>query len=169
MLLIVAADDASAQYFGVTPPRDQQQQQQQQQPPPQEFQQQQQAPNVCANFVPIRQEAEKGMAALNSANERKAPREEFCQIFKKLASTTGKIAKFLADHQGQCNVPVEAVQRAKADNSKIVGYRNQACSAPAAPAGPRLSDVLGAPIPETNPNRPNDSIFNTLTGNPLTR
>lgn len=109
------------------------------------------------------------MAALQSANERKAQREEFCQIFQKLAVSSNKMAKFLADHQSQCSIPAEAVQRAKTDHNKILGFRKQACSAAAGPAGPRLSDVLGAPVLPDSTNKPNDTIFNTLTGNPLTR
>lgn len=153
VLIVAVASEAAAQFFGVTP--------RQQQPA---------MPAVCESFTPLRQETEKLMAALQSANERKAPREEFCQIFQKLAGATGKIAKFLDQHQSTCGVPLEAVQRSKTEHGKTLTYRKQACSTAAAPAGPKLSDVLGAPIlPDTTTNKPNDGIFNTLTGNPLTR
>ena len=149
LLIVAGASQATAQFFG--PPR-------------------QQAPSVCESFLPIRQEAETGMAALKAATDRKAPREEFCQIFTKLSGTTARISKFLEQHQAQCNVPAEAVQRAKADHGKIATYRKQACSTASAPVGPRLSDVLGAPLlPESSQSKPNDGIFNTMTGNPLTR
>lgn len=110
------------------------------------------------------------MAAIKAATDRKAPREEFCQLFTKLSGSTAKIAKFLQQHQAQCNVPADAIQHSKSEHSKVLTYRKQACSTASAPAGPRLSDVLGAPLlPESSQSKPNDGIFNTMTGNPLTR
>ena len=145
-LVAAGASGAAAQFFGA--PRS--------------------APSVCETFAPLQQEAQTGMAALKSANERKAPREEFCQIFTKLSGTTGKVAKFVEQNKAACNIPAEAVGRAKIDHSKVVGYRKQACSVAAGPSGPSLSDVLGAPVlTDSNTAKPESNIFNTLTGNPL--
>lgn len=134
-------------------------------------QQQQQPSNACTGFVPIRAEAEKVVAALNEAQQRKAPREEFCTLFQRLSASTGKMVKFLESHKTQCNVPNEALQNAKVENSRTLTMRKQACTAqPASAATPSLSDVLGSPIlPETQSNKPDMGTFNTLTGNPLTR
>src|SRR5262249_51522326 len=113
-----------------------------------------QTPSVCESFVPLRQEAETNMAAVKAATERKAPREEFCELFKKMSGTTAKISKFFEQHQTECGIPAEAIQRAKLDHSKITTYRKQACSAAPGPAGPRLSDVLGAPLlPDSSANK----------------
>ena len=110
------------------------------------------------------------MLALKSANERKAPREEFCQIFQRLSVSIGKVSKFLEQNKTQCNVPPEALQRAKSDHRQVLTYRKQACSTGPAPGTPSLSDVLGAPLlPDTTTNKSDSSIFNTLTGNPLSR
>ncbi len=110
------------------------------------------------------------MSALSSANERKAPREEFCQIFTKLSGTMGKVSKFLDQNKTTCNIPADAIQRAKADHTKVLNYRKQACAVAAGPIGPSLSDVLGAPVlTDSNTAKPESNIFNTLTGNPLTR
>ena len=120
-------------------------------------------------FVPLRDEIQHTMAALKAANERKAPRDEFCELFKKLSGSTGKIVKFFEQHKTLCGIPDEALKQAKLDNNKSLTFRKQACSAGPA-AGPTLSDVLGAPVlPEGNSNRPDVGTFNTLTGNPLTR
>ncbi len=128
------------------------------------------APPVCSTFSPLQEEAAQGMMALKVANERKAQREEFCQIFQKLSVTLGKVSKFLDQNKSTCNIPAEAVQRAKTDHSKVVGYRKQACAVAAGPSGPSLSDVLGAPVlTDSNTAKPESNIFNTLTGNPLTR
>jgi len=127
-------------------------------------------PTVCETFAPLQQEATQGMSALNSANERKAPREEFCQIFTKLSGTMGKVSKFLDQNKSACNIPGEAIQRAKADHAKVLNYRKHACAVAAGPSGPSLSDVLGAPVlTDSNTTKPESNIFNTLTGNPLTR
>jgi hypothetical protein len=150
VLIVAGVSEAAAQFIGA-PPRQ---------------------ANPCDAFVPIRQETEKHMVALQTANERKAPREEFCQIFQRLSVATGKIAKFLEQNKTLCNVPAEAVQRAKADYGKSLTYRKQACSAAPAAAGPSLSDVLGAPLlPDatTTAKKPGGSTFDTLTGNPLAR
>lgn len=127
-------------------------------------------PSACEGFAPLQQEAQQGMGALQSANERKAPREEFCQIFTKLSGTMSKVSRFLEQHKTLCNIPAEAVQRAKTDHSRVAGYRKQACATAAGPVGPSLSDVLGAPLlPDSTTTKPDSGIFNTLTGNPLSR
>jgi hypothetical protein len=123
----------------------------------------------CEAYFPIQKEAQDGMSALHNATERKAPREEFCKLFSKLSGTTGRIVKFFEQNKTLCGVPNEAVQRAKADHNKILGYRKQACAQGPGPSGPSLSDVLGAPVlPDSSANK-SDGIFNTMTGNPLTR
>ena len=130
----------------------------------------QQQANPCAGFVPIQKEAEQYLIALKAANERRAPREEFCQIFQRLSVSTAKMAKFLEQNKAQCGVPAEVLQRAKTDHSKSLSYRKQACSTAPAAAGPSLSDVLGAPVlPDSTTNKPDMGTFNTLTGNPLAR
>jgi hypothetical protein len=124
---------------------------------------------VCSAFGPIRQELEQILTSIKAANDRRAPREEFCQLFQRLAGSTGKVVKFFEQNKALCGVPDEAVQRAKADYSRSLTIRKQAC-APAPPSGPSLSDILGGPIlPDSSSNRPNVGTFNTLTGNPLAR
>jgi hypothetical protein len=142
------SSEAAAQFFG--PPKPQS--------------------NPCESFVPLQQDAQQGMEALKSANERKAPREEFCQIFQRLSVSVGKISKFLETNKALCNVPPEAVQRAKTDHKQVLTFRKQACAAASAPNSPNLSDVLGSPVlPDSTNTKPDSSIFNTLTGNPLAR
>jgi hypothetical protein len=125
--------------------------------------------NPCQAFTPIRQEVEQTMAALKAANDRKAPREEFCQLFQKLSVSTGKIVKFFEQNKTTCGVPDEAIRHAKLDQAKSLSYRKQACAT--APAStPSLSDVLGAPVlPDSSTNKSDLGTFNTMTGNPLTR
>jgi hypothetical protein len=148
VLIVAGVAEAAAQFIGA-PPRQ---------------------AHPCDAFVPIRQETEKHMAAIQTANERKAQREEFCQLFQRLSVATGKMAKFLEQNKTLCNVPAEAIQRVKADYGKALSYRKQACSTAPAPAGPNLSDVLGTPLlSDTTTTKPGGSTFDTLTGNPLAR
>lgn len=124
---------------------------------------------VCSAFVPIRQEVEQILISIKAANDRKAPREEFCQLFRRLAGSTSKVVKFFEQNKAVCGIPDEAIQRAKVDHSRSLAIRKQAC-APAPPGGPSLSDVLGGPmLPDGSSNRSNVGTFNTLTGNPLAR
>ena len=147
-ILVAGVSAAAAQYFGA--PRAQ--------------------PSVCDGFRSLQDEAQQGMSALKAANERKAAREEFCQIFTKLSGTLGKVSKFLDTNMTACNIPAEAVKQAKLDHGKVSTFRKQACSVAQGPAGPSLSDVLGAPIlPDSTTTKPDSGIFNTLTGNPLAR
>jgi len=95
-------------------------------------------PSVCGTFAPLQDEAQQGMAAIKSANERKAPREEFCQIFTRMSGTLGKVSKFLDQNKSTCNIPAEAIQRAKLDHSRVLTYRKQACAVAGGPCiGPR--------------------------------
>ena len=150
VLVVAGASGAAAQNFGS--PRS---------APP--------APAVCGTFAALQQEAQTGMSALQTANERKAPREEFCQIFTRMTGTLGKVSRFLDQNKTTCNIPPESVQRAKLDLNKVITYRKAACSV-AGPSGPSLSDVLGAPVlTDSNTAKPESNIFNTLTGNPLQR
>jgi hypothetical protein len=148
VFVVAFCSEAAAQFFGA--PRSQ--------------------PNPCDGFVPLQQEAQQGMVALKTANERKAQREEFCQIFQRLSVSIGKVSKFLEQNKTLCNVPPESLQRAKSDHKQVLTYRKQACSVASGPAAPSLSDVLGAPLlPDSTTNKSDSGIFNTLTGNPLSR
>ena len=116
----------------------------------------------------MKSEAEKTIAALNVAQKRKAPREEVCQLFKRLADATGKMAMFLEQNKAQCGVPSEAITAVRKDHSKALGFQKTACAS-GPTAQPSLSDVLGAPILPDSSTRPNMGTFDTMTGNPLIR
>lgn len=125
--------------------------------------------NDCANFMPLREAAEKGAGAIRAAGERKAGREEVCPLFKRFALAEGKMIKFLETHRTSCGIPAEAIKEAKANHVKTVSVRNNVCSAAPVAAAPTLSDALGGPIlPDAGPPKKNGAgTFNTLTGNPL--
>lgn len=137
-------------------------QQQQQQVPPQG--------GRCAAFIPMKAEAEKTIVALNAAQQKKAPREEFCQLFQRLSNVTGKMVKFLEQNKMQCGVPSEAIVSVRNDHNRSLTMRKNACASGPAAAPPSLSEVLGSPVlPDSSTVRPNMGTFETLTGNPLIR
>ncbi|MEX2035572.1 MAG: hypothetical protein WEA28_10310, partial [Xanthobacteraceae bacterium] len=128
--------------------------------------------SVCASFPAIRTAVEQGAQAIQVAGARKAPREEVCPLFKRFAATEANMVKFLVSNQTACGVPAQAIKAAKANHSKTLQIRNNVCStAPAAPAGPTLSDALGGPIiaDDTSAKQPGRGTFDTLTGNALAR
>ena len=137
-------------------------------PPP--GQQQPAGKHPCEAFVPLREAAEKGAQAIQQAGERKAPREEVCALFQRFTAAEARVTKFLETNQTLCGVPPEAVKQAKANHGRTVQMRTRICSAaPAAPAGPSLSDALGSPAVVAEPPKAGRGTLDTLTGNVLNR
>jgi hypothetical protein len=126
---------------------------------------------VCLTFPSIREEVEKGAAGIRSAGERKASREEVCPLFKSFAVKEAKLVKFLETNQRLCGVPPNVITQVKQNHAKTIQIRNTVCSAaPAAAAGPSLSDALGGPIiADDTSTRSGRGVFDTLTGNALQR
>jgi hypothetical protein len=126
------------------------------------------------DFMPLRQEAEKRGGLIKAANERKAPRAEFCKLFKNFAVAQHKMVNFITENQATCRIPDEAVKNIKAGYDHTLKIRDQACaSGPAAgpagpPPGPRLSDELGVGRIGGS-STPGRGTFDTLTGNALSR
>lgn len=129
--------------------------------------------SVCATFPALRSEAEKSALAIRTAGERKAEREEVCNLFKAFTAKEAKVVKFLETNQQVCGVPPQAVKVAKANHSKSLEIRNKVCSAGPSgpPPGPTLSDALGGPIiaDDAAAKQPGRGTFDTLTGNVLSR
>jgi hypothetical protein len=70
-------------------------------------------------------------------------------------------------------VPDDVIKQIKAGHSHTNDLKTKICKvaeAPPRPAGPTLSDALGAPIPSaSNVRSGRGGTFDTLTGNPLAR
>ena len=127
--------------------------------------------SVCAQFPAIREDVEKGGAAIKAASERKAPREEACPLFKTFVLREAKMLKFLETNRTVCGVPPNIITQIKTNHAGSIRIRNQLCSAaPAAAQGPSLSDALGGPIiADDTTTKKGHGIFDTLTGSPLAR
>jgi hypothetical protein len=102
------------------------------------------APPCFTEFTKLRTEVEKRGAAAKAANERKAPREEFCKVITSLAVAAEKWAKFTEKEAKGCGIPGDAVTQIKGESEHLGKIKTQICSAgPAAGGPPSLSEALG--------------------------
>ena len=131
---------------------------------------------MCAQtFAPLRKEAESRATAIKTASDRKAPREELCEVFKAYVAAEAKVVKFVSENQANCGIPAEAVKVMKTNHGKSTNVRNQVCNAARAgapaPRAPSLSDALGTSrLPDASAaTTSKGTTFDTLTGNPLAR
>jgi hypothetical protein len=134
-------------------------------------------PMPCMNeFVPLREETEKNAAVVKAALQRQAPREEVCKVVRAFTSSEEKFVKYMEANQTWCGIPDDIVKQMKANHAKTLAFRQNACSAAPAAAGPRvppgpgLSEALGTTrVPTPSTGKPGTGTFDTLTGNALTR
>lgn len=127
-----------------------------------------------AEFLPLRQDAEKRAGAIKAAAAKKS-QPELCNAFKNFAAAEAKMVKYVTDNGSACGIPPDAAKNMKTNHSKTIGMRDKICSAnagPAAPRAPSLSDALGTSrLPDTSSpqTQKGGGTFNTLTGNAIAR
>ena len=133
-------------------------------------------PPCAAEFIPLRDDAQKkGQALQATVDKDKTDRAKICAAFKTFVSAEAKVVKFVKDNGERCGIPDDAAKVMKANHSKSVTMRNRVCSAAAAPSGPpppSLSDALGTSsrLPDVSTARESKGgTFNTLSGNALSR
>ena len=135
--------------------------------------QQQGPPPACRELLAMRDEVQKHGTAIQKANERKATVQEACKLFKNFLGAEGKFIKSLEDNTRTCGVPPDAIKQAKEGHSKASVIGKQVCDAAAQgprPAGPSLSDALGAgPVMPESSRSSGGGAFDTLNGNVLSR
>jgi hypothetical protein len=137
----------------------------------------QQMPPCFAEFVPLRQAAEKHALKIRTANEKKQKMspQEACSAFRALATAEGKMVSFVKEKNVWCGIPMEAVKQMEANHSRTTKLRDQICQMAARPGGgpsaPSLSDALGTSrVPDATSTSTGRGTLDTLTGgNPLAR
>jgi hypothetical protein len=139
-------------------------------PPPQQAA----PPPACRDLLTLRDETQKHGMAIQKANERKASVQDACKLFKSFLAAEAKFIKGLEDNSRTCGVPPDAIKQAKDGHAKAGQVGKQVCDAAAQgprPAGPSLSDALGAgPVmPENSKSSTGSGAFDTLSGNVLSR
>jgi hypothetical protein len=131
-------------------------------------------PPCWNDFVPLREEVQKRAQAVYTAQKRKAPVAEACQLIGRFVEAEAKMVKFAQDNEKWC-IPPEAVKQMKDGHEKATELRKRVCAAAAAgaqprPAGPTLSDALGTTrVPDASKPRTGTGTFDTLTGSIPTR
>jgi hypothetical protein len=130
-----------------------------------------QEPPCMKDFAPLRDDAAKKAGLIRAASERKATAPEACALFNSFSAAEAKVVKYAKDNATWCNIPPQAVQEMATAHKRTLQMRANICKAaanPPRPAGPSLSDALGAPsaaAPDTI--KRGSGTFDTLTGTPL--
>jgi hypothetical protein len=133
-----------------------------------------QPPPGCQQLLAAREEVGKHGQALQTAGQKKAPPEELCKLFKAFLSAETKMIKSLQENSTTCGVPPDVLKQVKDGHGKASDIGKKVCDAAAQgprPAGPSLSDALGATPTVPDPSsatKKGQSTFDTLTGSPLT-
>lgn len=124
-------------------------------------------------FLPLREERDKRLGAVQEAINRKAPPPELCRVISQFYDAEAKMIKYVEENGVTCNVPPDMLTTLKAQHSKAANTRSQVCAAaarpPPRPAAPSLSDALGAPIPDASTTKTGRGTLDSLSGNPLAR
>jgi hypothetical protein len=130
--------------------------------------------NPCvAEFAPLRAEAERRAGLVKAASNRRAQPAEACKLITNFANAEAKMVRFMDTKAKSCGIPPEIPTQIKKNHAGTQDLRKRICeaaNAPRGPAGPTLSEALGAPsLPEAAEKRSGGSTFDTLTGNVLAR
>ena len=128
-------------------------------------------------FVPLREEAEKRGKLIKAASDRHAPPDEACKLIGNFSQAEAKMIKYIESHAAKCGIPPQIGDQMKSGHknteamaTKVCNVAQQMQNQPRGPAGPSLSEVLGAgSAPEANAGKKGGSTFDTLNGNVLTR
>ena len=128
-------------------------------------------PPCIKGFLALRDDASKKASAIHSASEHHAPANVACKLFNEFTAAEAKMIKYAEENTVWCGIPAEVVTNIKAQHVKSTQIRTRVCQAAAAPqrpAGPSLSDALGAPVPDSkNIKTGHGGTYDTLTGTPL--
>jgi hypothetical protein len=139
-------------------------------PPPQA--QPQQPPPACQQLLSLRDETQKHGMAIQKANERKAPIQEACRLFRAYLSAELRFIKGIEENGRTCGVPPDVLKQVKDTHGKAAQIGKQVCEAAAQgarPVGPSLSDALGAgpSVPDSTGSTKRGGTFDTLSGSVL--
>jgi hypothetical protein len=133
-------------------------------------------PPECQKLLAMRDETGKHGQALQAAGKRKErPQpDEICKLFKAFLGAEAKMIKGLEENAQTCGVPPDAIKSVKASHEQASKVGKNVCDAAAQgprPAGPSLSDALGATptVPDAEAKKRGPGTFDTLNGSPLTR
>jgi hypothetical protein len=129
-------------------------------------------PPGCQQLLTLRDETQKHGMAIQKANERKASVQEACRLFKNFLAAETKFMKGIEEHGRTCGAPPDLLKQMKESHAKAAQIGKDVCEAAAQgprPAGPSLSDALGASPTISDGTAKRSGTFDTLSGNVLAR
>ncbi|MGB7258086.1 MAG: hypothetical protein ACRECC_01685 [Pseudolabrys sp.] len=134
-------------------------------------QQQPQQPPCLKDFMALRDDAGKKAKAIQEAQKRKASVSEACKLLTVFTVAQAKMLKYAQENATWCGIPPQIVQEIVAGHKDADTTRARVCKIaanPPRPAGPSISDMLGAStVPDANNIKTGRGTFDTLTGTPL--
>lgn len=135
------------------------------QPPPQQGE-----PPCLKDFARLRDDAEKHATAVMAAQKNKVPLPEACRLLTLFSASQERFLVYAKKNQATCGIPPQLIQQITRGHDNVAKARTKVCqmaAQPQRPAGPSLSDALGAPITDSSNIRTGRGTFDTLTGTPL--
>jgi hypothetical protein len=126
-------------------------------------------------FLPLRGEAEKRGKLLRAASDKHVGPAEACKLIKSFGAAESKMITYVESHGSKCGIPPQVNEQLKKGHQNTENMTQKVCGvaqqAARGPAGPSLSDMLGAStaVPEATKTKKGGSTFDTLNGNVLTR
>jgi hypothetical protein len=102
-------------------------------------------PESCtAEFIPLREEAERRSRLIKAASDRHAPPDEACRLFASFSAAEIQMIKYVEAHAASCGIPAEIAEKLKASHKGTEGVQKNVCAlaeqrqqqhAPAGPTG----------------------------------
>lgn len=130
-------------------------------------------PPACRQLLALRDETQKKADAIEAASKRKATPQVACKLFQVFLASESKMIKGIEENGSQCGIPANVPQQMKVSHARAQQVAKQVCDVAAQaarPAGPSLSDALGAsPIIPDSSTKAGGGTFDTLSGNALAR
>jgi hypothetical protein len=127
-------------------------------------------------FFPLRAEAEKRSKLIKVASDRHAGPDEACKLIASFSQAEIKMIKYVESNASKCGIPPEVTDQLKTGHKNTDNMQQKVCAVAQqqqqrGPAGPSLSEVLGASaaLPEAATAKKGGSTFDTLNGNVLAR
>lgn len=134
---------------------------------------QQEMPACVKEFLGLRDAVETRAKAVQGAQKRKASVKEACSLLTALLAAQQKMQKYTKEKGASCGIPPQINGQLAMAISQVAPAREKVCEVAAQgprPAGPSLSDALGAStIPDVDNVKTGRGTFDTLTGTPLGR
>ena len=105
-----------------------------------------------------------------AAQKNKVPLPEACKLLTAFSNSQEKFLVFAKKNETTCGIPPQLIQQISLGHANVAKARTNVCkmaAQPQRPAGPSLSDALGAPITDSSNIKTGRGTFDTLTGTPL--